>query len=104
MVNFDQIFGIRLGHPTGHGTILGWSRRRRDLRRLRQAHHGAAVDHGRHRLDAQRQKARSVSRQVFPVLGIRRGAHRRRRFHGVGSIPGSPSRSTGLAWFAEKGW
>src|SRR6185436_1116000 len=77
MVNFDQILGTCLGHPTGDGTILGRSRRR-DLRRLRQAHHDAAVDYGRHRLDAQRQEARSVSRHVLPVWRLRRAAYRRR--------------------------
>jgi hypothetical protein len=77
MVNFDQILGTCLGHPTDDGTILGRSRRR-DLRRLRQAHHDAAVDYGRHRLDAQRQEARSVSRHVLPVWRLRRAAYRRR--------------------------
>jgi hypothetical protein len=58
-------------------------------------------DHGRYRLDSQRQEARSVSRQVFPVLGIRRGAHRRRRRHGVGSVLVSPEGSIGSISSAE---
>src|SRR5712671_984247 len=57
--------------PYNSMPILGWSRRRGNVRCLRHAHHERAVSDGGHCLHAQRQEARSISRPVLLRLGCR---------------------------------